>query len=299
SVCEGDSKVRLVLLIYICHQTRPYGRSSSNSYLHTRCSACGYSTTRTAPLPDRSRAIRQHAFTALPSRLRSQSTQKLLAQAGDNFFLAGEESMKMTHWMRTMHDGIFIGVGTAVNDNLQLNGARPVIVSTCITIHPINRSISAVRLLPFPAQNTHFQYYHHPRPIVLDASSAAFTTITNAAKGVGVSPWVISAPPPKIEGFFASEDDGEKLQRWEARRDVLQAAWCHRDPRRAETIHPDLPPATSSLPLRTVLRSLREKGICSVMVEGGDRLIQSFLSECLVDALIVTTSPVLVDRDGV
>ena len=35
------------------------------------------------------------------------------------------------------------------------------------------------------------------------------------------------------------------------------------------------------------------------MVEGGARVIQSFLSERLVDALIVTTAPVLVGSDGV
>jgi 2,5-diamino-6-(ribosylamino)-4(3H)-pyrimidinone 5'-phosphate reductase len=35
------------------------------------------------------------------------------------------------------------------------------------------------------------------------------------------------------------------------------------------------------------------------MVEGGARVIRSFLSEHLVDALIVTTAPVLVGSDGV
>jgi riboflavin biosynthesis pyrimidine reductase len=35
------------------------------------------------------------------------------------------------------------------------------------------------------------------------------------------------------------------------------------------------------------------------MVEGGARIIQSFLAERLVDALIVTTAPVLVGGDGV
>lgn len=35
------------------------------------------------------------------------------------------------------------------------------------------------------------------------------------------------------------------------------------------------------------------------MVEGGARVIQSFLSERLVDALIVTTAPVLVGGDAV
>jgi riboflavin biosynthesis pyrimidine reductase len=35
------------------------------------------------------------------------------------------------------------------------------------------------------------------------------------------------------------------------------------------------------------------------MVEGGARVIQSFLAERLVDALIVTTAPVLVGGDSV
>ena len=39
-----------------------------------------------------------------------------------------------------------------------------------------------------------------------------------------MAPWLISAHPPKIEGFFANEDDGEKLQQWEARREALEAA---------------------------------------------------------------------------
>jgi 2,5-diamino-6-(ribosylamino)-4(3H)-pyrimidinone 5'-phosphate reductase len=59
---------------------------------------------------------------------------------------------------------------------------------------------------------------------------------------------------------------------------------------------------TSNLPLPAVLRTLREKGIRSIMVEGGARIIQSFLSAAsghLVDALIVTTAPILVGCEGV
>jgi len=160
-----------------------------------------------------------------------------------------------------------------------------------------------VRHLPFPSQNTHFQHYHHPRPLILDPHlrlSPTCKLIINAAKGVGVAPWVISATPPKTEGFFASEDDGERLRQWEARRDALLDAGVTLVLVEPETIHPDLPPATSNLPLPAVLRTLRENGIRSVMVEGGARVIQSFLSSGhLVDALIVTTAPVLVGRDGV
>ena len=38
-----------------------------------------------------------------------------------------------------------------------------------------------------------------------------------------MAPWVISARPPKPDGFFANEDDGEKLRQWEARLEALLA----------------------------------------------------------------------------
>ncbi|KAI0248375.1 dihydrofolate reductase-like domain-containing protein [Lactifluus subvellereus] len=235
----------------------------------------------TAPLPHLAPSDSTRPYVTLTF---AQSIDAKIAGAGGRqLIISGEESMKMTHWMRTMHDGILIGIGTAVNDNPQLN----------------------VRHLPFPAQNTHFQHYHHPRPLILDPHlrlSPTCKLVINAAKGAGVAPWVISARPPKIDGFFASEDDGERLQRWETRRDALQAAGVTVILVEPETIHPDLPPVTSNLPLPAVLRILQEKGIRSIMVEGGARIIRSFLSATsghLVDALIVTTAPILVGSEGV
>ncbi len=35
--------------------------------------------------------------------------------------LSGTESMLMTHKLRTLHDGIMVGIGTVLNDNPQLN----------------------------------------------------------------------------------------------------------------------------------------------------------------------------------
>ena len=37
-----------------------------------------------------------------------------------------------------MHDGILIGIGTAVNDNPQLNGTYPLIISAASQQLPIN-----------------------------------------------------------------------------------------------------------------------------------------------------------------
>ena len=93
-------------------------------------------------------------------------------------------------------------------------------------MRPIGVPFFTVRYLPFPVQNTHFQHYHHPRPLILDPHlrlSPTCRLITNAAKGAGVAPWVISARPPKPDNFFSNEDDGEKLREWEARLEALQA----------------------------------------------------------------------------
>ncbi len=63
---------------------------------------------------------------------------KIAGINGQQLILSGKESMIMTHWcafcfcarhhltihkdrMRTMHDAILIGIGTALNDNPQLN----------------------------------------------------------------------------------------------------------------------------------------------------------------------------------
>jgi len=48
------------------------------------------------------------------------------------------------------------------------------------------------------------------------------------------------------------------------------------------------------VPLLRAMSLLRERGICSLMVEGGASIITSFLKAELVDALVLTLSPRLV-----
>lgn len=75
-----------------------------------------------------------------------------------------------------MHDGILIGIGTAVNDNPQLNGVHPVVISACgacdrLMFHfdsplsPISGAEHALSALPPPAPS-------YPRP-----TSPAFTNV--------------------------------------------------------------------------------------------------------------------------
>lgn len=42
-------------------------------------------------------------------------------QQGTPTILSGAESMKMTHLLRTLHDGILVGIGTILADNPSLN----------------------------------------------------------------------------------------------------------------------------------------------------------------------------------
>ncbi|KAF7337473.1 hypothetical protein MSAN_02220300 [Mycena sanguinolenta] len=48
---------------------------------------------------------------------------KIAGTAGKQLALSGHESLVMTHWLRTLHDAILVGSGTALNDDPQLNSA--------------------------------------------------------------------------------------------------------------------------------------------------------------------------------
>ncbi|KAH7484469.1 hypothetical protein PRIC2_003573 [Phytophthora ramorum] len=61
----------------------------------------------------------------------------LTAERGKPTLLSGPASMKMTHLLRTLHDGILVGVGTVIADNPSLNARlaegtnpRPIIIDT-------------------------------------------------------------------------------------------------------------------------------------------------------------------------
>ncbi|RXW24034.1 hypothetical protein EST38_g1798 [Candolleomyces aberdarensis] len=91
---------------------------------------------------------------------------KLAGALGSPVALSCRESMIMTHWLRSQHKGILIGINTAVNDNPQLN----------------------TRLLDGVHDN--------PQPIVLDTSlrfPLNAKLLANYAAGNGKQPWIISS----------------------------------------------------------------------------------------------------------
>ncbi|KAI0660610.1 bacterial bifunctional deaminase-reductase [Cubamyces menziesii] len=199
---------------------------------------------------------------------------KIAGAGGKQLALSGKESLVMTHWMRTLHDTILVGIGTALNDNPQLN-----------TRH----------LPPLPASYPHG--YRLPRPIVLDTHlrlSPDCKLLKNYQAGCGRRPWVICAPqsaPPDVAATAAFSQRAAALQKAGAR-----------------IVELDVDPSSGLIAIPDLLAALRELGVRSLMVEGGARVIRSFLSAAqrsgnptqkAVDALVVTVAPTLVGSAGV
>ncbi|TFK56816.1 bacterial bifunctional deaminase-reductase [Heliocybe sulcata] len=116
---------------------------------------------------------------------------KIAGPGGRQVALSGKESMIMTHWMRTMHDGILVGIGTALNDDPQLN----------------------TRHLPqLPAATT--SKYHAPHPIILDAHlrlSPTCKLLKNYQAKKGLQPIVFCTEQHDKERLTTLLDAGAKV----------------------------------------------------------------------------------------
>jgi 2,5-diamino-6-(ribosylamino)-4(3H)-pyrimidinone 5'-phosphate reductase len=109
--------------------------------------------------------------------------------------------------MRTMHDAILIGIGTALNDNPQLNG------ESVLSLIERNRSMHSVRRLPPSPEH---RPYHLPRPIILDTGlrlDVSCRLLQNYQAGSGRRPWIMAAIP-KATG----------AEEWFTRRNALETA---------------------------------------------------------------------------
>ncbi|CAO3640070.1 unnamed protein product [Mucor fragilis] len=96
----------------------------------------------------------------------AQSLDGKIAKQGQQVLISGKESMAMTHRLRTLHDGILVGIGTALVDDPQLN-ARYVSADTTI---------------------------RQPQPIVLDPLMklpSHCKLVGNYQQGKGKQPWLV------------------------------------------------------------------------------------------------------------
>lgn len=181
-----------------------------------------------------------------------------------------------------MHDAILVGIGTALNDDPQLNGTLNISLSMVLT-----QLILLVRHLPQPVSTP----YNLPRPVIIDTHLRFPTSgklFRNFQNGIGRRPWIIC-----VNQLGTTDHSEGKSERKKALEDAG-----------ARII--EIPPSSvqddsQQLSLPVILKSLNDLGIRSLMVEGGARIIASFFAapEKIVDALIITIAPILVGSDGV
>ncbi|KAI9022809.1 dihydrofolate reductase-like domain-containing protein, partial [Phycomyces nitens] len=180
----------------------------------------------------------------------AQSLDGKIALKGQQLLLSGKESMAMTHRLRLLHDGILVGIGTALVDDPQLN-AR------------------------YVSPTDHLRN-NQPQPIVLDPRlefPLNAKLLKNFSQGTGRQPWLVC---------------------WTS--DCLKKAALEK----AGAIIITMETPTGQRPsISSVLQVLKAKGIQRLMVEGGSKVIQSFLQSGHVDQLIITTAPTLVGPGGV
>lgn len=178
--------------------------------------------------------------------------------------LSGPQSKAMTHYLRSRHDGILIGVGTAMADDPGLN---------C--------RITGIGGYGGEALDG------QPRPIVIDPSARwGFSDESKlfqlCRQGRGRAPWIVTAlkePPAEKQALLGSY--GGRFISLDM--DTLQDGHHKID-------------------WRNLLVVLRSHGLRSIMIEGGGQVINSLLephSMSLIDRVILTIAPTWLGRGGV
>lgn len=176
--------------------------------------------------------------------------------------LSSPATKAMTHYLRTRHDAILIGVGTALADNPTLNA----------------------RLFGAGGFGG-VGWDRQPRPVVIDPHARWHLTpqssiLQAVARGEAKAPWIIIAP-----GFAIEPARLELLKFYGGRYLGL----------------PDLDQGYRAS-WEAIFRALAAEGIRSVMVEGGGVVINELLQgeyRDLVTSVVVTVAPVYLGTGGV
>jgi 2,5-diamino-6-(ribosylamino)-4(3H)-pyrimidinone 5'-phosphate reductase len=178
--------------------------------------------------------------------------------------LSGPRSKAMTHFLRSKHDAILIGVGTAIADDPSLNcrieGAGG-----------------------YGGEGLAGQ----PRPVIVDPSgrwqfSEESKVFRLAREGRGKAPFIVTSVEPSDARRALLESVGGKY---------LVVGLSGKDvERKGSTWH-------------IVIDALKQRGIQSVMIEGGGFVINDLLGPgpaySLINSVIVTIAPTWLGKGGV
>ncbi|KAL3469118.1 dihydrofolate reductase-like domain-containing protein [Aspergillus californicus] len=192
----------------------------------------------------------------------SSMDSKISLLPGMQTVLSGPEAKLMTHYLRSRHDAILIGVGTVLADdpglNCRLQGAGG-----------------------FGGLGRMWQ----PRPVVVDPMGRwpvhpDSRMLRTAVEGKGRAPWVVVSPGAQIhpQNLMMLKGYGG---------DFLRIMEYHQNWR---------------LRWEPILRALASEGIKSVMIEGGGRILSELLNPEyteFIDSIIVTIAPTYLGSGGV
>ncbi|RYP36442.1 hypothetical protein DL767_003405 [Monosporascus sp. MG133] len=201
--------------------------------------------------------------------------------------ISGPQSKAMTHYLRSRHDAICVGVGTAIADDPGLS-CRLLVAGNAGTVTASisggNRGLNGNSAIPTTACQ--------PRPIVIDPRLRwSFTSQSKvmqlARAGEGLAPYILTAvaEPPVDKRRLLEEHGGKFIILGPAQsRDQNSKGACQR------------------FDWRAILAAVREEGLRSIMIEGGGAVINSLLSAGnteLIDSVIVTIAPTWLGQGGV
>ncbi|KAG9243765.1 dihydrofolate reductase-like domain-containing protein [Calycina marina] len=183
---------------------------------------------------------------------------------GTQTILSGPETKAMTHYLRTRHDAILVGAGTAIADNPGLNSR-------------------------FADENGITSLEKQPRPVILDASALWMPrgdekVFELGRKGEGKGPWWLVGSKELRDIKADGDDHTIKFisQGGSAGMQVITLKG-HKD-------------------WQEILQILAREGIRSVMIEGGASVINSLLeadNQKFVSSIVVTIAPTYLGTGGV
>ena len=176
--------------------------------------------------------------------------------------ISGPETKAMTHFLRSQHDAILIGVKTAISDDPGLN----------------------CRLAGAGGYGGP-QNAMQPRPIIIDPRARLhihpnMRLLKMVAEGKARGPWVVVGPGHKLHPQAVQtlkSHGGEFLQ--------------------INEIHPEY-----GLDWEALFSIFLREGIKSIMIEGGGKVLSELLrpryAHC-IDSIIITIAPTFMGRNGV
>lgn len=157
-------------------------------------------------------------------------------RSGFPIAISSPKTLKVTHFLRSIHDGILVGIGTIMSDDPRL------------TVREVEGSDPQPIILdPFVQTPLEARILEHPKP-----------------------PWIFDDSKAKVRKSTHLSSLGVRSFR------------VHRAGN------------FQYLNLPNALNIMKEEGIQRLMVEGGARVIESFITAGLVDVIVITIAPALI-----